>query len=254
MIKSIRFCLFTTQFVNSQEDCEDFLSKVEEHFGEKALPKKFGLYEPTEKSFLDERPMFVKFWQDGMHWNYNFPKRQGSVSSENKLRTTHSVIEYDFKVKKKQEESYRQFLFYFAKRYSADWIYYCFLHDDYIDPADNKLFSSSTVHLETWLAGIPWMGIFGKPYVDLFGKETILSMPVFKTEEITSDMIFFQLTETLQDAINDYEAFSDLRSKVKEHLGKDAFLDQDAWDELGFDAPSAKMLPKFDLVDPKEIK
>ncbi|THB66035.1 MAG: hypothetical protein D6B27_07350 [Gammaproteobacteria bacterium] len=250
MIKNIGFSLLTTQYIHSKEDCRFFIGKVREMFGDKALPRKYGPYEPNEFDFnINDIADFEELWQEGVSWVYNFPRWHGQIESYNDLKTTHNIIEYDFQIKKNKDAIYKDFLMILSSKYHADFSYYCFFDDD-IDYYDDNLSQISTRHLENWLPGIPWMGVFGKPYIDMFGRDKILSMPVFSVEEISEDIIFFQLTETLHEAINGYEQFAQLREKVKDHLGRQAFLSQPICDENGDYAPAVEMLPKFDLAEP----
>lgn len=71
---------------------------------------------------------------------------------------------------------------------------------------------------------LAWINYFGKPYIDLFGREQLLSAPCFRTFEIGKDIIALQMTENLFQPIP-----SDVRSAVKKHLGEDAFVEEGKW-------------------------
>lgn len=68
---------------------------------------------------------------------------------------------------------------------------------------------------------LAWINYFGRPYIDLFGREQLLSAPCFRTFEIGKDIIALQMTEDLFQPIP-----SDVRSAVKKHLGEDAFVEE----------------------------
>ena len=68
---------------------------------------------------------------------------------------------------------------------------------------------------------LAWINYFGRPYIDLFGREKLLSAPCFRTFEIGKDIIALQMTEDLFQPIP-----SDVRSAVKKHLGEDAFVEE----------------------------
>ncbi|NOU74245.1 hypothetical protein GC098_23085 [Paenibacillus sp. LMG 31458] len=79
------------------------------------------------------------------------------------------------------------------------------------DPRDLKL-----IHPR-----LHWMNFFGPPYIELFGKEKLLSCPCFKMIEISDQVIALQLTEDLFEPIPE-----ELKTAVKLHLGVDAFLEE----------------------------
>jgi len=81
---------------------------------------------------------------------------------------------------------------------------------------------------------------FGRPYIELFGKERLLSTPCFRTEEIREDLISLQLSPDIFTPIS-----AEVREAVKQHLGVNAFV------ETGTDFREYKdrdtLVPKFDF-------
>jgi hypothetical protein len=77
-----------------------------------------------------------------------------------------------------------------------------------------QLYDYSVMHPE-----LVWKEYFGMPYIELFGREALLSTPCYRTEELRNGMISLQLTD---DPMIDvpYEA----RQTVKQHLGEFAFV------------------------------
>lgn len=69
------------------------------------------------------------------------------------------------------------------------------------------------------LPEVPWVSIYGKPYIDLFGRENILSAPCFNVVEVDRDLIRMQITESCFDPIP-----KDVRERVRSHLGADSFM------------------------------
>ncbi|MDB5059587.1 MAG: hypothetical protein JWO59_3059 [Chloroflexi bacterium] len=84
-----------------------------------------------------------------------------------------------------------------------------------------------THELRKYLPDLVWGTIFGPPYVKLFGREVLLSAPAYLATETAEDTIYLQLTESLTDLQTQYEAVANVREAVKDHLGRDAFLDMD---------------------------
>ncbi|MCA9686853.1 MAG: hypothetical protein KC457_32105 [Myxococcales bacterium] len=65
--------------------------------------------------------------------------------------------------------------------------------------------------------------IFGRPYVELFGRDTLLNAPAHVARELPTGQILIQLTEDLRDLETDYPRVAAVREHVKDHLGRDAF-------------------------------
>ncbi|NVB37055.1 hypothetical protein G6O69_04380 [Pseudenhygromyxa sp. WMMC2535] len=81
-----------------------------------------------------------------------------------------------------------------------------------------------TTHtLRKYIPNIHWGMVFGKPYIDFFGRDRILSAPAHFVQEAPSGQILLQLTSSLFDLEHDYEHVHKTRERVKEHLGADAF-------------------------------
>jgi len=76
-----------------------------------------------------------------------------------------------------------------------------------------------------YLPDVFWLQVFGPPYVDLIGKERMLSCPGFRVEEVAENKVLIQLTENITDVEEHFGAFQELREAVKQHLGRDLFFD-----------------------------
>ncbi|MFV5513641.1 hypothetical protein [Acinetobacter gerneri] len=80
----------------------------------------------------------------------------------------------------------------------------------------------TTNQLEHWLPDMYWGVVFGKPYVDLWGKK-LFEVPAFKVEKLSDDMVFIQLTADISDLINDPEQVRVEREKIKTFLNNYVF-------------------------------
>ena len=69
------------------------------------------------------------------------------------------------------------------------------------------------------------MTVFGKPYVDLFSRERILSCPAHRVQEMDNGSIIVQLTPELRDTAAEEAAFERARQDARNHLNNDAFFD-----------------------------
>jgi hypothetical protein len=73
-----------------------------------------------------------------------------------------------------------------------------------------------------------WGNVFGTPYVDLFGRDLVLSTPAYRVEQLSDGSAYVQLTDKIQDLHDDPERIAVIRNKVMDHLGRSAFYDPEA--------------------------
>jgi hypothetical protein len=72
---------------------------------------------------------------------------------------------------------------------------------------------------------IYWTTVFGRPYLELFSRERLLSCPAHRIKELESGAIVIQLTPELKDIAAEEAAFERLRQDARNHLNNDAFFD-----------------------------
>ena len=70
------------------------------------------------------------------------------------------------------------------------------------------------------LPNVPWLSIYGPPYVEMFGEDRILAAPFWKVWKLESGHVIAQLTEHIDDEYGEPE-----RKAVRDFLGADAFLE-----------------------------
>lgn len=95
-------------------------------------------------------------------------------------------------------------------------------------------------------AGIPDLyavTLFGRPYIEVLGRENLLASPCYRCEEISNDLILLQLGEHLFDERGSKESLKDVRQAVKSHLDKNAFFDPDLPSDHKYN------VPEFDLSE-----
>ncbi|QAA33036.1 hypothetical protein [Clostridium manihotivorum] len=94
------------------------------------------------------------------------------------------------------------------------------------------------INVKIRLPEIRWLNIYGKPYVEMFGKEKLLSTPCHKAKAITEEIISVQASESLFQVIDD-----NVKNNIKNHLGKDAFV----WDNKSVWGYKEGKVPNFDF-------
>lgn len=83
----------------------------------------------------------------------------------------------------------------------------------------------ATQHLVVSLPDVYWGTLFGSAYIELFGRDRLLSAPCFKAEEISADRIYLQMTERLSDCLKKPAEVDAVRERVRAHLGCNAIFD-----------------------------
>jgi hypothetical protein len=78
--------------------------------------------------------------------------------------------------------------------------------------------------LQRRLPDVPWVSIYGNPYIQMFGENKILSAPFFKIERLASGHFWLQSTESIQEPVPE-----SVRSAIRNHLGEDAFMRSPRW-------------------------
>lgn len=82
-----------------------------------------------------------------------------------------------------------------------------------------------TLLLNKCLPDIYWMTVFGRPYVELFSREQLLSCPAYRVKELDNGSVVVQLTPELKDITAEEAAFERVRQEARDHLNNDAFFD-----------------------------
>lgn len=107
----------------------------------------------------------------------------------------------------------------------------------------------TTHELRHWLPNLPWLAYFGKPYVELFGKEKLANAPVYRVEEIGEGYLL-QLTEHIADMETDYPSYRANEQEVKAYLHPNAFYNR----EKGYSLDILKAhLEKYTIPQPGSV-
>lgn len=87
-------------------------------------------------------------------------------------------------------------------------------------PSQSWVHYHSGINHEVCLGGITWLTLFGLPYVEMFGKEKLMSVPC-RVEEF-ADNKFLLLTS--DEPMEEMPDLLRLQESVRKHLGEDAFF------------------------------
>ena len=76
-------------------------------------------------------------------------------------------------------------------------------------------------HLKVRHPELNWTVLFGRPYIDLLGKEQLLSVPCYSKYMIGNNVVALQLTESVFEPIP-----SSVRNSVKKYICEGAFVEE----------------------------
>jgi hypothetical protein len=96
----------------------------------------------------------------------------------------------------------------------------------YLSTAKRSISLFVTTHLlKKYIPDIYWVTMFGKPYVDLFSRERLLSAPAYRVVELKNGSVLMQLTEFPGESEEEPNGYQNRKDLVKNHLSLDAFFD-----------------------------
>jgi hypothetical protein len=211
-----------TRSVDAEEPSV-FYSLLKKHIP-KTCPKRFHKYENKHYPLNDEYlPQF--WWMGTVFWGTKKPGIYGHTF----LGTAHedTGIFHSFDADLASDAETTRFLIELSRALRSDYALVRVRDDDPKNtrPSDQMLGAALERQVELSLPGVPWAVCYGKPYVDLFGRDALLSLPIHKTAEIGPDLIYCQLTERLTDCVENPALIDEKREEVYRRLGRDAFFD-----------------------------
>jgi hypothetical protein len=78
--------------------------------------------------------------------------------------------------------------------------------------------------LEKRLPDVPWLSIYGRPYIEMFGERAIESAPFHRIERLRSGHYVLQATESIEHPVPEA-----VRASIRKHLDEDAFMSGGRW-------------------------
>ncbi|MCE1244335.1 hypothetical protein [Oryzomicrobium sp.] len=195
-----------------------------------AAPERWNIVEPINKPFdiheIEKKASSSNF--DMLWKRISYPKGWGSIQKITypKKGAQHARFDFELKIRRDLESKLCCFLKKIASKFSTDYISINFSHPEYcrFQRLSDGEFVPTWV-LRKWLPDIFWGQIFGRPYIDLFGMEKLLSCPAYKVEMISDDLVYMQITESIFDAAEDYSYFDAKRNEAKMFLDDNIFFD-----------------------------
>lgn len=198
------------------------------------LPNRCGAKEPTRKlGRLGLHEVLNTTWGKQFMWSNDLSGLNGiwSVAPQPPAKRHSTMFIYGDAL---QFDALKLVTLYkaIAERYNVDYGYIHAVSDqeeEYLFQEDYPSYENYnsgvvTASLRKGLPDLPWMAIFGSPYIELLGAETILSTPAFRVETWNEKLIALQLTESISDLYDYYERFFRIRKAARDLFGAEYFL------------------------------
>lgn len=205
------------------------------------LPNRWGLHDPLRHHFsLEALDEAIRTWELGYYVKRTAsPRLSGSISMQYGPHRDHATWSIRLKnVKDFEQPAFCELLECAAVAFSTDLGFIHKITDaevlrgrandsiSFLDAAHTDKHLYVVTHdLRKFLPDIYWMTVFGKPYVELFSRERLLSCPAHRVKELENSSIVIQLTPELKDIMYEEAAFERMRQEARDHLNNDAFFD-----------------------------
>lgn len=188
-------------------------------------PEFYSSYEPINKRFHSIETA-LNDWGSSFLWKRKSSAANGMVTfgSAHPRRPFHTSVWLEGRLEILDNERLTHFVREFSKAFQPD---VSLIHIFPKTGHGNRqpIFNLSTFVMRESLPNLYWVTVFGRPYINLFGKERLLSTPAAVVREIAEDVVYMQLTEHLMDNRKQAERVEVVRQGAKRHLDSNVFFD-----------------------------
>lgn len=236
--------LLTVDSLGSVDAGERFLRYVETELPE-FVPEKFDSTEPLLRDYdSDNLSEVLGVWGASFFWKRRQPRLIGRVwSGSANVHDAVYISAQDVTASLIGSDSLVDFVVGFDKLFRVEIGYIHLTTPSQTEDRDFYIrhvlpFTRGlTVHdLKRGLPGMCWGMLFGESYVNLIGRETLLSAPAYRVFELFGRGVFLQLTSDMFDLVSDCQGVDRVRTDVVNHIGLGVFS--------GFNGP-ASSIPEF---------
>ena len=211
--------------LTSREDGRDILELWQTHIPE-LLPDYYGNWEPIDRPFDRQN---VEAALDPWKGPFLSIKKRPRVDAHVWMRKSaqqqlHATLIFSAEPKLAPSDRLLEFLKAASVRIRADFA--ClnlmtqaeFQHGRSNKTAratdkqgKNLFFFLASIDLKQRVPDLYWATVLGAPYLDMFGKDSILSAPAYSAKLLSNDQILLQMTESLTDVEEHPEVFGQVR-------------------------------------------
>jgi hypothetical protein len=91
-----------------------------------------------------------------------------------------------------------------------------------------EIASLHTVKLQKCLPNVYWLNVFGAPYLEIFGKERLLSVPAYSIDHLAYGGVAVNVSKDLTDTDESWKYYKTVRDLCRSHLDCNVFCDSKA--------------------------
>jgi hypothetical protein len=204
-------------------------------------PEKYNDFEPVNRLFDPGRlEQALDVWRFNFLWRRKKPAVHGSAWFGGKIHSSIYLqiaprafaIDAFFKLLRGLRRHFPLDLAYIHVEHESD----CRDRDRYRRHVEPFIIGLTTHRLREGLPDLPWATLFGPPYVELFGRERLLTTPAAYVQELAGG-VYVQLTNSVADVSVRRESYLAAQTAARLHLNSGAFL--------GDTAPNQLRVPEF---------
>ncbi len=253
---TVELSLLTSNRLETAEEAYTYLELIQSIEG--ITPDLWNTCEPVNIPFVTGcEQQILSTVLSTFFWRHSRPRVDGAVNvqpSSYKYRV-HGGLSLRSPSQKPLAD-YLQFMSLGCTRFD---VHYGYIHEMAINETEKAVASGAagllnpekqtysyrivTHRLLKWLPDLCWVNVFGQPYIDMFGREKLLSAPAYDVHGMEGGCIWLQLSPSLKDVANNYEEFEAVRQAVKEHLNPNAFFQIDQPEGHRYDVPDFGIQP-----------
>jgi hypothetical protein len=203
-------------------------------------PNKFGTEEPLPKIDAASLSNHLAKWDQfkpSVYWEKDRISQGGVHFGRTGPQAIHGVVSFEFDRSKVQVSQVERLVKILSPELAADFGAIELLVPQEIESGrqsgtvtalDKKrgthTFFITSHDLRRAIPDLYWGTVFGKPYLDMFGREKILSAPAYLVEELAPNIVYMQLSQSLDDLRDRYVEIYRRKELLKKHLGREAFV------------------------------
>ena len=215
----------------SRELAQEVLSVIADA-GPQFFPTVYGVYEPLRrKCSKKDIPELVRVWlnEENAEVTAQYHYGMGELLMEHRRKPK---ISYQMYWEKSQQARFNYFILSADSEFLADeknfqaFLALCMKLAVLLETVQGDIVNCafpdwvSPINLQVRHPELHWMTLFGKPYIELFGRDKLLNAPCYGTKAIGENLIALQMTESPFEAVTD-----EMRSAVKTYLDPEAFVE-----------------------------
>lgn len=249
ILNEVTFGIMSLKDFDNRELAQNVFETIADA-GDSFFPTVYDVYEPLRRKCsqkdIDE---LVRFWVNEENAEKTAQQQygMGQILMEHRRKPK---ISYQMYWEKSQHERFNYFVlgidFEFLKepKNFQKFMTLCSRLVILLDPVQGEITNRSfpgwdePINLQVRHPELNWMVYFGKPYIELFGREKLMNTPCYCVNTIGENVISLQMAADVFQPISTED-----RRTVKSYLGADAFVEE------GKDYRSYKagIVPKFDF-------